>query len=236
MNNDNLFDSIRDKLNEAESATSPEWNRDKVWERIQQRSHQGKRHLIRWYAAAGISLLLIGNFLWFRATKNELVASSISRVTSFPKATAPVKTYPKNTKKYTKFNSASAPKMNPAPIRSAFSAPDLEGVIDQPKEEMLATKDSIASQPATSSPAPATASSQSKSEPASKTLIVDLAWDEPISLPSPVETTFRERLRIQAMRLKTQHKFDLRSLDKRPGNGIWSFVGQSFVEPSTSKQ
>jgi hypothetical protein len=231
MQNQKLFDKIRASLGDEEAlAQEPlEWSREEVWQKIEQRQHQ-KNKTVWWpFAATAALAVLMGGYVWFLAVievekpdKKRLSAVGKQRETNKP---VPVQTK----RKTTDFKLDKNEKvLDSKPILKdtfiVFSPPtSLADVQNTSKQDSIL---------------PAVPEIQPVAENKSKerVLVVDIDLpDAPPAADHLLKTTFLQRFSQQARRLKTERKFDIKALDRRPGNGIWSFVGQSFVTPDAKQ-
>lgn len=207
-----------------------EWSKETVWQKIEQRQHR-KRKPVWWpFAAAAALAILMGGYVWFLAVP-EVEKPAKNRVSAVA-TERKIKT------------------ISPVQIKSRID--DLKSIPElQRRESVLVrkaeTKDSfivsnalnvpaeIKNTPKKDSVLPIATTPEMPSivenKPKERVLVVDIDLPDAPPADHLLKTTFLQRFSQQAKRLKTERKFDIKALDRRPGNGIWSFVGQSFVTP-----
>jgi hypothetical protein len=233
MQNQRLFDKIRTSLGDEDVWRQEplEWNKEDVWQKIEQRQHKNRK-VIWWpFAAAAALVIWMGGYVWFSVIY-EVEKPTAKRVTLAEKdrdinvvSTIPTNNKIANSKSIRKFQKSETLPERKTDIQDTF-------IVANPPTAPINVK----STPEQDSVLTAAIATEIRpiveNNPAVRVLIVDI--DLPDAQPaaeSMLKTTFLQRFSQQARRLKTERKFDIKALDRKPGAGIWSFVGQSFVTP-----
>ncbi|RDB04372.1 hypothetical protein [Runella aurantiaca] len=233
MQNQKLFDKIRTSLTDEEALEQEplEWSTEDVWQKIEQRQHQNRKLLWWPFAAAAALVICMGGYVWFWAV-TEVEKPMIKRVITVEKdrGIKSALNVPTKNKK--------------ADSKPLYNLHKSETIAERKKE----TQDTfIVANPST---APVDVKSTPEQDsvltaavateippivennPVVRVLVVDIDLpDAPPVAEDMLKTTFLQRFSQQARRLRTERKFDIKALDRKPGAGIWSFVGQSFVTP-----
>lgn len=232
MQNQKLFDKIRVSLADEEALKQEplEWSRENVWQKIEQRQNR-KRKPVWWpFAAAAALAILMGGYVWFTVVMEveKSPAASIPLVekqkTIHPESITQTKKKITDLKTTFKEQKRQAVSVRESESKDTFitSNPptafvDLKNSSKQDSVPLIAPASEI--QPVT------------ENKPKERVLVVDIDLPDVPPADHLLKTTFLQRFSQQARRLKTERKFDIKALDRKPGNGIWSFVGQSFVTP-----
>ena len=228
MQNQKLFDKIRASLADEEALKQEplEWSKENVWQKIEQRQHR-KQKLVWWpFAAAAALAILMGGYVWFLAVA-ETEEPNKNRLSVVGKQIEINKIVPVQTKK----------KATDFKFRKRETVLDIEPmskdtfIVSNPLTNLEGVK--ITSKQDSVLPTAPTTAIQAvvENKPKERVLVVDIDLPDAPPADHLLKTTFLQRFSQQARRLKTERKFDIKALDRKPGNGIWSFVGQSFVTP-----
>lgn len=239
MQNQKLFDKIRVSLADEEALKQEplEWSKENVWQKIEQRQNR-KRKPVWWpFAATAALVVFMGGYVWFLAVteveklpvastplvekQKAIQTESIAQTT---REIADLKT----TLIHKRQRMEAIPNGEPQPKDSFIVSnppPPLETVKNTSKQDsVLSAALALETQPV------------AENKPKERVLVVDIDLpDAPPAADHLLKTTFLQRFSQQARRLKTERKFDIKALDRKPGNGIWSFVGQSFVTPDAKQ-
>ncbi len=234
MQNQRLFDKIRTSLadEDAWKQESLEWSKEDVWQKIEQRHHQNRK-MIWWpFAAAAALVIWMGGYVWFLAIY-EVEKPTANRVTLAEKerdikAVSTVQT--KNNIADSKSPIHKFKKSETIPERKTVTQ-DTFLVVHPPTAPVdvksTPKQDSVLTDAVATEIPPIV-----ENNPVVRVLVVDIDLpDAPPVAEDMLKTTFLQRFSQQARRLRTERKFDIKALDPKPGAGIWSFVGQSFVTP-----
>jgi hypothetical protein len=251
MQNDNFFERIKDKIQQDD--TNLNQRKDVVWKTIHQRTHSKRRYAAVWWWAAASVVLTLG-VLWTanqqkikpllaqktikdvpktivlgvnnsnsnstKLNEHSWVIGNLKRKSVFQKSKKPIAIDMKqNAMVITEIQTTDTPKTEPD---------TLIAMIDS-KIAIFSNNQTNISHDTTTTPTP-----KPHSE---RVMVVDLVWEESASAQATqtiAENTFASRWNAQVTRFKTERKFDIKGLDKEPGNGLWSFIAQSFVTSSLS--
>ncbi|MEI7586146.1 hypothetical protein [Runella sp.] len=233
MQNQKLFDKIRASLADEETLKQEplEWSKENVWQKIEQRQHQKNKKLWGPLAATAALVVLMGGYVWFLAVV-EVENPNKNRLSVVGKQREINKIVPVQTKKkVTDFKFHKSEKV----LDSEPMSKDTFAVFSLPIS--LADVKNTSKQDSVPPTAPASEMQPVvENKPKKRVLVVDIDLpDAPPTADHLLKTTFLQRFSQQARRLKTERKFDIKALDRKPGNGIWSFVGQSFVIPDAKQ-
>lgn len=236
MQNQKLFDKIRASLGDEEVLKQEplEWSKENVWQKIEQRQNR-KQKLVWWSFAAAALAVLMGGYVWFLAVV-EVEKSAATYAPLLEKQKA-IQTEPIAETKREIADLKTTPKLQKieaVPVRELKSKDTF--ITSNPPTAFVDVKntskrDSVLPHALTTEISPAV-----EEKPKERVLVVDIDLpDAPPTADPLLKTTFLQRFSQQARRLKTERKFDIKALDRKPGNGIWSFVGQSFVTPDAKQ-
>ncbi len=232
MQNQKLFDKIRASLGDEEALEQEplEWSKEDVWQKIEQRQHR-QRKIVWWpFAAAAALAVLMGGYVWVSAVA-EVEKPTQNRISVVEKQktihSEPI-TQPKSKIADLKINS----KRQRIEAVSVSEVKSIDSFITSNPPTLFAEVKNISNQDS-ALPAATTPEIQPpvENKPKERVLVVDIDLPDAPPTEPMLKTTFLQRFSQQARRLKTERKFDIKALDRKPGNGIWSFVGQSFVTP-----
>lgn len=231
MKNQKLFDKIRVSLDDEEALKQEplEWSKEEVWQKIEQRQHQKNKKSWWPFAATAALAVMMGGYVWFLAMV-EVEKTNKNHLSVVGKQREIRKPVPVQTKK-----KASNFKLhrNEKILDSKPMAKDTFIVFSPPMPpadvKNTSGQDSVL-------PSVPEIQPVAENKPKERVLVVDIDLpDAPPTADPLLKTTFLQRFSQQARRLKTERKFDIKALDRKPGNGIWSFVGQSFVTPDAKQ-
>lgn len=252
MENQRLFDKIRESLTDDLDLQQPTLNWDKtgVWQRIEERKTSSQKRIVWWYAAAGV-MLVLGSWwtlsLHFSPQKNTKIASVAKQNILVFKQPNVAKKLLTQTQEC----------VSPVPFVRKDSTSKSEIIIDKPRVlfdlddttqiannqlnnetekpdlimDMASNLDSVNVHQAV-----ALTQNAEIPMPKERILIVDIYLPEvPIQqIKEAIQTTFLERFSIQSKRFWKYRKFDIRALDSRPDKGLWSAIAHSIVVPTTN--
>ncbi len=234
MQNQKLFDKIRASLADEEALKQEplEWSKENVWQKIEQRQNR-KQKLVWWpFAAAAALAILMGGYVWFLAVAETEKSAANSAPLLEKQKTIHSKSIARTKREITDLKTTPPPKEQKSKkVPAGEPAPKDSFIVSNPPTNLEGVK--ITSKQDSVLPTAPTTEIQAVVENKSKERVLVVDIDLPDAPPADhlLKTTFLQRFSQQARRLKTERKFDIKALDRKPGNGIWSFVGQSFVTP-----